>query len=898
MADYKFIDNNGTFKLNNSDNNSYMYFPLANDKGMMSSVTQNLHGDIKLDQNTFILPPVSSEDLHNTNSGRNFWVNIEGKSSWSVTGASALQKVEKFNANKEKSSVIGGFLWHEIIRESEELGIKSVVTTFVPVTEDTVELNRVVIKNVGNTNLEFTPTVAVPLYCRSAGDIRDHRHVTSLLNRVTIKEKGILVKPTMCFDERGHTINNTSYGVFGTNENGEAPKKFYPSWEEFIGEGGSFDWPEAVIKNIDLGYKPEDTIDGYEAVGAFSFDKVILEPGKEISYYFIISADKNGSSMKDIAHKYLSKEAFDEELKNNKDYWNEKLKVLEFKFGDDKFNNWMKWVTLQPILRRIYGCSFLPHHDYGRGGRGWRDLWQDCLALLLMEPNEVQNLLWNNFAGVRVDGSNATIIGNEAGEFIADRNSIARVWMDHGAWPFLTTKLYLDRSGDLGFLLKNQTYFKDKLAARGSIGDEKWSEAYGNKQKNIDGKLYEGTILEHLLIQHITAYFNVGAHNIIKLEGADWNDAFDMAKINGESVAFTALYANNLENLSKLLLALKNKLNIEKVSLMKELNILLEDIDFNNIEVKNNTLKKYFEVCEHNVSGEKLEVDIIELSKKLTKMAKDMKENINKNEYVESKDGNHWVNGYYDDKSEKVEGDFESGVRMTLTGQVFNIMGNVASEERVKSIIKSVDKYLFDLKVGGCRLNSDFKEVKLDLGRCFGFAFGHKENGAMFSHMAVMYANALYQRGFKEEGHKVLNTIYNHCIDFEKSRIYPGIPEYINERGRGLYNYLTGSASWLLLTMVEEVFGVKGDLGDLIIMPKLSKEQISVDGTCSLTTIFADKNITFIYEGNILDGKIENILLDNNSIEFKQEENFVRIDRKTILDKAKNGSVINIIYVE
>ena len=109
MANYKFIDNNGTFELENSDNNSYMYFPLANDKGMMSSVTQNLHGDIKLDQNTFILPPVSSEDLHNTNSGRNFWINIEGKNSWSVTGASALQKIEKFNENKEKSSIIGVF---------------------------------------------------------------------------------------------------------------------------------------------------------------------------------------------------------------------------------------------------------------------------------------------------------------------------------------------------------------------------------------------------------------------------------------------------------------------------------------------------------------------------------------------------------------------------------------------------------------------------------------------------------------------------------------------------------------------------------------------------------------------------------------------------------------------
>lgn len=65
------------------------------------------------------------------------------------------------------------------------------------------------------------------------------------------------------------------------------------------------------------------------------------------------------------------------------------------------------------MLRRIYGCSFLPHHDYGKGGRGWRDLWQDCLALLIMEPEQVRKMLIDNFGGVRFDGTNATIIGSK-----------------------------------------------------------------------------------------------------------------------------------------------------------------------------------------------------------------------------------------------------------------------------------------------------------------------------------------------------------------------------------------------------------------------------------------------------------------------------------------------------
>ena len=75
---------------------------------------------------------------------------------------------------------------------------------------------------------------------------------------------------------------------------------------------------------------------------------------------------------------------------------------------------------------------FRSHHDYGKGGRGWRDLWQDCLALLIMNPDGVRQMLLDNFAGVRIDGSNATIIGSKQGEFVADRNNITRVWMDHG----------------------------------------------------------------------------------------------------------------------------------------------------------------------------------------------------------------------------------------------------------------------------------------------------------------------------------------------------------------------------------------------------------------------------------------------------------------------------------
>ena len=62
-------------------------------------------------------------------------------------------------------------------------------------------------------------------------------------------------------------------------------------------------------------------------------------------------------------------------------------------------------------------------------------------------------------------------------------------------------------------------------------------------------------------------------------------------------------------------------------------------------------------------------------------------------------------------------------------------------------------------------------------------------------------------------------------MNFSVSRIYPGIPEYFNAEGRGMYHYLTGAASWLMLTVLSEIFGVKGAYGDLMIAPKLVAEQ-------------------------------------------------------------------------
>ena len=68
-----YVGNQGDFTMENPEMLSYLYFPIANESGVMSSVAPDLAGDSKMSQNSFLMPPVSCENLHNDKSSRNVW---------------------------------------------------------------------------------------------------------------------------------------------------------------------------------------------------------------------------------------------------------------------------------------------------------------------------------------------------------------------------------------------------------------------------------------------------------------------------------------------------------------------------------------------------------------------------------------------------------------------------------------------------------------------------------------------------------------------------------------------------------------------------------------------------------------------------------------------------------
>ena len=132
--------------------------------------------------------------------------------------------------------------------------------------------------------------------------------------------------------------------------------------------------------------------------------------------------------------------------------------------------------------------------------------------------------------------------------------------------------------------------------------------------------------------------------------------------------------------------------------------------------------------------------------------------------------------------------------------------------------------------------------------------------------------------------------MYRHCQDFGKARMYPGLPEYVNQRGRGVYPWLTGSASWYLLTLLTEVFGVRGDLGDLVLDPKLASVQFDPNGEASVRTQFAGRQLEIVYRNprglDCAAAAIRNLTIDGEDFPLRREGGAALVSRAAIAGLA------------
>ncbi|MFO7864863.1 MAG: hypothetical protein R6U85_12760 [Salinivirgaceae bacterium] len=845
--------NDGSFVVPNAEHLHPLYFPLMNSFGLKSFVTPELKGDIASSFHNYLTTPTVTEELHRTVSGRNFWITAKGHLPWSATGNSAFQKAKKWTSEAEQYAVTGKFGAFETNRFHANAGLETKLTVFVPETDHLVELLQIRITNKSNRPVAFKGTYALPLYGRSADNFRDHRQVTTMFQENYLEKHGVRIKPKIEHDESGHKINHTHYAVLGFDNNGDAPTDIWAKMHDFIGPGGSLDNPQAVMMEEDAPNVNSVELHGKEAIAAFRFKETTLAPEESTTLVIVHGITDNKEDLQEWKQKFGTPTNATSQLTKTLDFWQEKVKMVSFQTPDNQFNNWAKWTNFQLKCRQIFGNSYLPDFGYGRGGRGWRDLWQDLLSIFLVDPDSARSEMLNNFKGIRIDGSNATIIGTKPGEFIADRNNIPRTWADHGAWPVFILNFYIQQSGDYQILFDQLTYWKDRFSHRNRVVDENWTNENENWQLDTNGQVYKGSVFEHVLLQQLSAFYNVGEHNILLLEGADWNDTYDMARDRGESVCFHNFYAYNFEVLAHLLKDLK-KQGHEEIDLLEEAIALLDrlnmsiPVDYNSPKDKKRRLDIYFENVQKNVSGKKATISIDELIADLSAKSDHIRDIIQSQEKITTKTGLSFYNGHYDNLGQPIGGDVNNQVQMDLTSQVMPILCNVADQASAKEAYSAVKAVLKDPESPGIRLTTHFKNVDLNVGRITGFVYGYKEHGSKWMQQNIMLAYGLYKQGLAAEGFEVMNDVYSIATNQDVAKNFPGIPSFFDAENRGAYAYLTGSSSWYLLTLTTQMFGIRGEEGNLAICPKLMAKQFDVNGKTSISLYFQNKRLHIEYQ--------------------------------------------------
>jgi cellobiose phosphorylase len=124
------------------------------------------------------------------------------------------------------------------------------------------------------------------------------------------------------------------------------------------------------------------------------------------------------------------------------------------------------------------------------------------------------------------------------------------------------------------------------------------------------------------------------------------------------------------------------------------------------------------------------------------------------------------------------------------------------------------------------------------------------------------------------------------------------LPEYFDLEGRGMYSYLTGSASWFTFTLLTQTFGVRGQEGDLLIEPKLSAQLFKSTDKISVNRIFAGRKlkIIFINAKRLEAGQYQifKVLLNSENL-FIDKSRYLVFTREAIVSLPKEK--LNIIEV-
>ena len=166
--------------------------------------------------------------------------------------------------------------------------------------------------------------------------------------------------------------------------------------------------------------------------------------------------------------------------------------------------------------------------------------------------------------------------------------------------------------------------------------------------------------------------------------------------------------------------------------------------------------------------------------------------------------------------------------RIFIESQGWLIMGGAGRENgRALRALESVDKHLAT-QHGCVILDPPFRTYHVELGEVSSYPPGYKENGGIFCHNNPWIHLALMQYGMGERAYAYYKSI---CPAAQEDQtLYKSEPYVYSQmiagkaavnHGEAKNSWLTGTASWTLLTIMQGFAGLKPDYDALVLDPCL-----------------------------------------------------------------------------
>lgn len=467
------------------------------------------------------------------------------------------------------------------------------------------------------------------------------------------------------------------------------------------------------------------------------------------------------------------------------------------------------WLPYQTLVSRMWGR--IGFYQPG-GAYGFRDQLQDAISLWYIDPKITRDHILSAAREQYEDGGVRAWWSPDSDFGVRSAASDQALWL-----PWAIGE-YLRLSGDKSLLDETVPFLftpENDDSARFDVRQEKKTGA-------------SATVLEHCL-RAIEYTQTLGMHGLPVIREGDWNDGLNRVGQSGkgESVWLGFFLFSVLERFADIL--------------SKRGNELLSD-----------TYKEW---------------------------AMRLRKSLNKNGW----DGHWFLRAFYDDGTPLgSEGNHEC--RIDAIAQIWSILSDAGDPEKSKEAMENLERFLYDPESRILKLlDPPFNDLaKKNPGYIKDYPPGIRENGSQYNHAVFWAAEAFVRIGRTDMVSELLlaaNPIRRSESE-RKALLYETEPYSVaadiysaEHRGKGGWTWYTASAGLMYRSIIETLFGIRFEYGQVSFRPALPPEWEH----CSITLPWKSTLLTFAFHATRTPhtNTLQNITLDGKPLTFESKSHSI-----------------------